>query len=109
MVNELSRVADHVRSERNRAPMSARIRDGLLRQVRRDGSVRISRHLMSEMFSHPDRTENFFLAMSNCRPVPPIREQFETWCRINDIEPRYVPSEYAEPIILIDKKRMALR
>ncbi len=103
-MNELSRLADHVRAGRRRAPVSERIRNDVLRQVRRDGSVRLSGHFIREMFPDPDQTENFFLAMSNCRPVPPIREQFETWCEINDIEMRYVPSEHEETMILLDKK-----
>ncbi len=102
-MNELTRLADHVRNERQRAPMCERIRSNVLRQVQRDGSVRISGHFIREMFPNPDQTENFFLAVSKCRPVPSIREQFETWCGINDIEARYVPSEYAETMILINK------
>ncbi len=106
-MNELSRLADHVRTERQRAPMSERIRNDVLRQIRHDGSVRISGHFTREMFPNPDQTENFFLAGLGCRPVPGIREQFETWCKINDIEVRYVPSEYAETMLLIDKKRLS--
>lgn len=92
-MNELTRLAEHVRSEQERAPHASRLREGILQEIRRQGSITVTRHVIQEMFPHPDQTENFFLASSGCRPVAEIQSQLETWCANNGLFLRYTPHD----------------
>lgn len=92
-MNELTRLAYHVREEQERRPRRDAIREDLLRQIRRSGSVIVTRHFLAEAFSQPDQTENFFLAIGGCRPVPSLMAQIEQWCATNDLELRQRPND----------------
>lgn len=99
--SELTRLAAHVREESDRAPRRDATRENLTRQVRKVGSVIVTRYFLQEAFPRPDQTENFFLAASGCRPIASLTDQVEQWCASNDFELRYRPDNSDEVLIML--------
>jgi hypothetical protein len=98
---ELTRLARHVATERDRAPHRERLRWHLGQQIKREGAVTVTREFLEEAFPRPDMTENFMLASGGCRPIGTIREQAESWCSSNGFELRECPSQYAQTFTIV--------